>query len=252
MPDFQGVCDFDKASSGLVPVAAGDVGEVRLRRARVPRGRTLAESLGRSRRRSFAPLNLDRLPLLRAPALPVRLQLEGLRRQLPRRRVPRPAPPQGSRQRARLRQLHDRERRPVLPAVEPGRLRGRGCRDRRRAAGSERPLLLDLPELDGQLVRGADGHEPRPARSAPTGRKSSSTSISTDVSEAARRAQPRERSKSASASRTRTLRSAIPCSAASARARTRPGRLSVRREGGEHLFHRLLAADLREGLTSAR
>jgi len=29
------------------------------------------------------------------------------------------------------------------------------------------------------------------------------------------------------------------------------GRLSVRREAGEHLFHRLLAADLKAGLKSA-
>jgi choline monooxygenase len=28
----------------------------------------------------------------------------------------------------------------------------------------------------------------------------------------------------------------------------RPGRLSARREGGEHLFHRLLYADLKSGL----
>jgi choline monooxygenase len=31
----------------------------------------------------------------------------------------------------------------------------------------------------------------------------------------------------------------------------RAGRLSVRREAGEHLFHRLLHADLERGLTAA-
>ena len=67
--------------------------------------------------------------------------------------------------------VHDRERRPLLPAVEPddalGRRRGRRAR---RARGRPRALLLGLPELHDQLVRGRDGHQPRAAarrRTAP-------------------------------------------------------------------------------------
>ena len=72
-----------------------------------------------------------------------------------------------------------------------------------------------------------------------------------DVSEAARDAQPGRASTSASGSRTRTRRICESVQRGPALARLPRGRLSVRREAGEHLFHRLLAADLKAGLSTA-
>ena len=69
-----------------------------------------------------------------------------------------------------------------------------------------------------------------------------------DVSEDRRRRTIARASRSPIESRTRTSRSARRSSAACARAPIRAGRLSVRREAGEHLFHRLLHADLLQGL----
>ena len=54
-------------------------------------------------------------------------------------------------------------------------------------------------------------------------------------------------SRSANGFRKRTCRSAHRSSAAFARRAYTAGRLSVRRESGEHLFHRLLHADLKAG-----
>ena len=52
----------------------------------------------------------------------------------------------------------------------------------------------------------------------------------------------------ASEFRMKMLRSVSQCSAGWVRGRIMPGRLSVRREAGEHLFHRLLHRDVMSGL----
>ena len=91
--------------------------------------------------------------MVRAPSLPLQLQLESLRRQLSRRRLPRAAFAQRSRQRSRLQQLHDRKRRALLPAVEPDRDR-RAKRRRARCAKASAHSTLDLSKLHDQLYDG--------------------------------------------------------------------------------------------------
>ena len=113
--------------------------------------------------------------------------------------------------------------------------------------GDRALLLLDLSELHDQLLRRRDGHEPRdPARDRQD-RRHLRLLLFGRVRSGARRATSRA-SRSASRSRTRTSRSARRSSAGCARARTRPAGSSVRREAGEHLFHRLLYDDLKAGL----
>ena len=94
-----------------------------------PGGPSLEQSLG-PLVGQFAQLGSRALPLRRAPPLDLRLQLEGLRRQLPRRRLPRArTSTRGSSSVLDYSQLHDRDGRPLVPAVEPDRpLERRGRR----------------------------------------------------------------------------------------------------------------------------
>ena len=115
----------------------GRLGEVRLRAARRRAGPSLEQSLG-PLVGQFAKLDARALPVRRAAALDLRVQLEGLRRQLPRRRLPRAAPPQGPRPRPRLQPVHDRDRRQLVPAVEPDRPHERRGRRGRRARRARR------------------------------------------------------------------------------------------------------------------
>ena len=57
-------------------------------------------------------------------------------------------------QRPRLQRLHDRERRALLPAVEPARHGWRRDGDRRRPPRRSGALLLDLPEFRDQHCYG--------------------------------------------------------------------------------------------------
>ena len=136
-PDFAGVCGFDKARNGLMPVETASWEKfvfVRLE----PGGPSLEESLGPPRR----PVREARsgpLPLRGAAALDLRVQLEGVRRQLPRRRLPRAAPAQEPLLGPRLQPVHDRDRRQLVPPVEPDRpLERRGRRRARCAAATGR------------------------------------------------------------------------------------------------------------------
>ncbi len=217
-PAFEDVRNFDPAANSLVPVATA-VWEnwvfVRIA-SEGPTLRGVPRTRGDRRGRSA---RLVEPALVRPQALRLRLQLEGVRRQLPRRRLPRALPARGPRQRARLPQVHDRERPPPLPAVEPdGDARRRG-RDRRGAQGRAGPVLLVLPELHVQLVRGRDGHEPRvPARRQPD-RGDLRLLVRGRVRGGARNSTAPP-STSPTACRTRTRASAAPCSAACARAPT--------------------------------
>ena len=100
-PDFTGVCDFDRAANGLVPVDT-DVWEnwvfVRLERE----GPSLARFLGAGPDRPVRRTRAEQPALDGAALVLVGLQLESLRRQLSRRRVSRAAPAQRARQRPRL------------------------------------------------------------------------------------------------------------------------------------------------------
>ena len=68
------------------------------------------ETDARSARRPVREARARALPLRRAAALDLRVQLESLRRQLPRRRLPRAAPPQEPLLGPRLQPVHDRDR----------------------------------------------------------------------------------------------------------------------------------------------
>ena len=162
-PDFAGVCD-SIARDGLVPVAAacGSVG-VRAADGEARRSRNFSAPTDRARRAARA----RRAPVGRAPPLLPRLQLEGVRRQLPRRRLPRAAPAQGARQRARYATTRSRTARVSAcnRARWDGRRRGG---DRLPCAEATGRSTLAPPELHDQLVRGRDGHEPgAPARRRP-------------------------------------------------------------------------------------
>ena len=103
-PDFAGVCDFDRAAErAACPSHVGVWENFVFVRARCPGAAARRRSSGRTWSRGCAPLGLAALHCARAAAVRARLQLEGVRRQLPGRRLPRPAPAQGPRQRPRLR-----------------------------------------------------------------------------------------------------------------------------------------------------
>ena len=219
-PDFAGVCNFDRSSNGLVPVETG-VWEnwvfVRVERE----GPSLAEFLGADLKDRFSAHELGGLQWMERRSYFGGLQLEGLRRQLSRRRVSRPTPAQRARQRPRLQHVHHRKRGSLLPAVEPDGRRWRRCQDRRGADRRTRPLLLGVSEFHDQLLRGRDGHQPRdPARPGPHRGHLRFLLRGCD----ARPPAPAISRASRSASRfsRRTSRSARPCSAACTRARTQP------------------------------
>ena len=89
-PDFTGVCDFDRSANGLVPAARRALGRLRSGRRRSRCGAARA----RPRRRPDGPRRASGPPdaaLDGTAPLPARLQLEGLRRQLSRRRLSRAA-----------------------------------------------------------------------------------------------------------------------------------------------------------------
>ena len=220
-PDFAGVCDFDKGRERARSGRDGGLGEVRLRAADA--GRSVPRAVARASRRPVREARSLAFPLRRAPPLDLRVQLEGLRRQLPRRRLSRAAPPQGALVRPRLQRLHDRDGRPLVPSVEPDRPLERRGLGRRRPPGRQGPLLLDLAELHDQLVRGRHGHEPgAPARCRPS-RGHLRLLLHRRRDSARRSLATGPRSTSATASRTRISPSATPSSAAWARAPTRPG-----------------------------
>ena len=93
-PDFAGVCDFDKGRNGLVPVETA-VWE-KFVFVRLDSGGSVARAVARAARRPVREARSVAVPLRRAPPLDLRVQLEGLRRQLSRRRLPRAPPPQGA------------------------------------------------------------------------------------------------------------------------------------------------------------
>ena len=147
---LQGCLRFRSLGERTRPGLRGRVGGFRFRAARA--GGPAAHRVSPAARRAVPPVESRRVALRRAAALRVRLQLESLRRQLPRRRIPRSASPSRPRQRSGLRQLPDREWGALLPAVESRGRRRRGGADRGRPHRRTRPLLLDLPELHGELV----------------------------------------------------------------------------------------------------
>ena len=117
-PDFSGVCNFDRASNGLVPLEMTEWENwifVKLDQSEALVNRFSRRRSGPTNQASSTP----RSSLVRTTPLQLRLQLESLCRQLSRRRLSRALPAQRPRQRARLQQLHDRERQASLFAVEP-------------------------------------------------------------------------------------------------------------------------------------
>ena len=150
-----------------------------------------SKSFSGARRRDSPPCSCGELHWFERRALFLRLQLEGVRRQLPRRRLPRATPAQGPEQRARLQEVHHRERPAPLPAVQPD---GEGRRPRRFLLGARRrprAVLLVHPnfmvnwyegQMDTNLV-------------LPLGLDRTEVIFDfyfADVSEAARRTQPRQ------------------------------------------------------------
>ncbi len=133
-PDFSGVCNFDRAANGLLPVQTS-VWEnwvfVRVEgidttgRSATNEQSALESFLGADLINQIRPLGIEKLHWMERRHYEFRLQLEGLRRQLSRRWLSRALPAQRSRQRARLQQLHDRERPTILFAVESDRQRRR-------------------------------------------------------------------------------------------------------------------------------
>ncbi len=127
----------------------------------------------------------------------------------------------------------------------------RGGRRGRRAQGRPRALLLDLAELHDQLGTRASWTRTSCVRWAPARPRSSST-FSSRTSRRPKRSRAIGR-RSTSGNRVQDEDLAI-CDSVQrglgSRA-YRAGRLSVRREGGELLFHRLLAAQLKAGLGQA-
>src|SRR5208282_1079572 len=92
MVEFEGVCNFNRADNGLVPVRL-DVWENFLFVNLDGKAAPLLDFLGK-------------VPLLRSPNLHPQLQLESLRGQLSRWRLPRAPRPQGPKQRRRIHQVH--------------------------------------------------------------------------------------------------------------------------------------------------
>ena len=88
-PDFAGVCNFDRAENGLVPIAV-DSWEQFVFVSIDPR-QSLREYLG-SMVSQVAPLGIGLAPVFRIAHLYPELQLEGVRRQLSRRRISRTVP----------------------------------------------------------------------------------------------------------------------------------------------------------------
>ena len=243
-PDFAGVCDFDRAANGLVPLPVGVweswvfVG--------VDAGASLDSFLGTDLVARIAPLRLSTAAVGRAPAVRARLQLEGVRRQLPGRRLPRAAPAQGPRHRPRLRSY----------TIENG---ARFCLQ-------SSPLVSDGAEAATGAVRTGDrawyfwiypnfmincyGGTMDTNLVVPLGVDRTEVLFDfyfADVSEAG---PPHNRASIEVADRIQEEDLAI-CASVQRGLRSRAytaGRLSVRREAGEHLFHRLLHADLLQGL----
>ena len=247
---LRGRLQLRQASNGLVPVAVGEWENFVF--VRLEPERAVADGvLGDLGRRSFGPLGLARLHFVERRS-DLRLQLEGLRRQLPRRRIPRPAPAQGALVSVLdYSQLHDRQRRALLPPVEPDRRRRAPRRETGAVRKGDRALYYWIyPNFMINWYEGVMDTNLVLPLSAADSRAVIFDFYFTDVADARgdraqqgvdRRRQPRP----GRGPRDLRLRAEGP----GARGPTWPGRLSVRREAGEHLFHRLLAADLKAGVS---
>ena len=243
-PDFAGVCDFDRSANGLVPIDT----------ARGRNGSSPGRSAGPRARRISRPRSVSRMHRLGLGALSW----------MERRRYALdcnwkvfvdnyldggyhvPHLHKGLDSVLDYSTLHDRERRPFLPAVEPHRQRRRRPRTGAVRTGDRAFYYWIYPNfmincygsaMDTNLVipRGidktdvifdfyfSDVSEPARARNL----------ASIEVSE-----QIQDEDVSICTSVQRGLSSRAYAA----------GRLSVRREAGEHLFHRLLYDDLKAGL----
>ena len=245
-PDFAGVCDFDKSKTGLVPVevAAWETFVfVRLQ----PGGISLEDYLG-DLVPQFQPLGLDRFHFVERRRYPfdcnwkvfVDNYLDG------GYHVPH--------LHKRLSSVLDYSQYMIETGenwclqwspIDHSNAEGDVAAVR---AGRQGALLLALSELHDQLVRGRHGHQPRAPARRPARREVIFDFYFTDVSSP--EAIARNKASINVGQRIQDEDTAI-CRSVQAGLTSRAygaGRLSVRREGGEHLFHRLLAADLKNGL----
>ena len=223
-------------SGGGRPLGAADL--------RAPgRGASTAAAMARAApdppRRARGP------PLLRAQGVRPRLQLEGLRRQLSGRRLPRELGAPGAGQRAPVLGVPDGVLRRDQPPVEPPSLGrpGHGCVRLGHPEGRPRPVRLGVPQRDGQPLRRGDGHQrgvPAGPGPVPGGDRL--------LLRAARRAEAQAfAARSVELGHRIQLEDVGICEDVQRGLGSRSystGRFSVRREVAVHHFHRLLAARL--------
>ena len=172
-PEMDETEEFRKEDFGLLPVRVDRWGPFVFVNLDPTTPRRSAEVMGAIPDEvARAGYDVDRMRLRRAARVPDRVQLEGLRRQLPRG-LPPPDRAPAALPRARLRRLPGRDVPLLLEAArpDPGAEAGRGDRSRpalpahgRRRGG--RPLLLALPQHDVQHLPRQHVVERHPAAGA--------------------------------------------------------------------------------------
>ena len=162
-PEFDGVEEFRKEDNGLPPIAVATWGPFVWVHLDPPK---------QNRRR--LPVAIARLVNGQNGRTPVRsprrvrigVQLEGLRRQLSRRRLSREHGASGAGRRARLHRLQDDAARELQRANEPNEARRSERPGVANAHGHGSGLLVGLPELHAKRLRRRHGHEPGAAARA--------------------------------------------------------------------------------------
>ena len=241
MPEFDGVQNFDRAENGLVPIRV-ETWECFVFVNLDPQAAPLHEFLGGLVKR-VAPLGISKLHYFDRRSYDINCNWKVYVDNFLDGGYHVPHLHKGLEFRARLQAVHHRKRRSLLPAVEPHGCIRRRCRDRSHAQRRSRLVFLAISQPDDQLLRGIHGHELcHPRRRRPLHRdfrflfrrreRSARCAYNTESVNVGNRVQEEDLGICEDVQRGLKSRA------------YGAGRLSVRREAGEQLFHRLLAADL--------